>query len=113
MSGPIAAHCVRAIKTVISAEGKMTGQLSSCLANCVLLLSLSLISILGSEILIGTLLALPPFRFSLSGFCLLVPFLFSIHVCSPLVHEPHSNYVLDWQYRLSRTLCILHFLAPQ
>ena len=39
----------------------MTGQLISCLANCVLLLSLSLISILGSEILIGTLLTLPPF----------------------------------------------------
>ena len=31
----------------------MTGQLISCLANCVLLLSLSLISILGSEILMA------------------------------------------------------------
>ena len=40
-------------KTVISAEGKMTGQLISCLAHCVLLLSLSLISILGSEILMA------------------------------------------------------------
>ena len=90
----------------------MTGQLSSCHANCVLLLSLSLISILGNEILIGTLLTLPPFA-SLYLVCLLVPFLFSIQVCPSLVHEPHSNYVLDWQYRLSRTLCILHFLAPQ
>ena len=38
-------------KTVISAEGKMAGQLISCRANYVLLLSLSLVSILGSEIL--------------------------------------------------------------
>ena len=64
----------------------MTGQLISCLANCVLLLFLSLISIIGNEILIGTLLTLTPLA-SLYLVCLLVPFLFSIQVCSSLVHS--------------------------
>ena len=89
----------------------MTGQLISCLANCVLLLSLSLISILGSEILMALYLLTSLLSLLSVWFDLFVPVLFKSALPWSMSHT--SNYVLDWQYRLSRTLCILHFLAPQ
>ena len=64
----------------------MTGQLSSCHANFVLLLSLSLTSIIGTERLIGTLLTLPPFA-SLYLVCLLVFCLFYLVFKSTLLRS--------------------------